>query len=52
MGSVDQRAAKLLAVNVKGLKKKVCHAALAPFEPAGPDSILGALQSFSKFDGW
>ena len=30
MGSVGQRAAKLLAVNVGGLKKKVCHLAWAP----------------------
>ena len=29
-GSVDQRAAKLLAVKVRGLKKKVCRPAPAP----------------------
>ena len=51
MGSVGQRAAKLLAVNVGGLKKKVCCPATAPLEPVGPDFIPGKLESFSKFDG-
>ena len=49
MGSVGQRAAKLLAVNVGGLKK-VCHPPLAPLEPVGPGSIPGEVESFSKFD--
>ena len=49
MGSVGQRAAKLLAVNVGGLKK-VCHP--APVDPVGLDSIPGKLESFSKFDDW
>ena len=51
MGSVGQRAAKLLAVNVGGLKKKVCHSATAPFELVGPGSNPGEVKSFSKFDG-
>ena len=51
LGVVGQRAAKLLAVKVGGLKKKSAPA-LAPLEPVGPDSIPGELESFSKFDGW
>ena len=52
MGSVGQRAAKLLAVNVGGLKKKVCLPAPAPLKPVGPGSNPGEVESFSKFDGW
>ena len=46
---VGQRAAKLLAVNVGGLKK-VCHPAPVPLEPVGPGSIPGEVKSFSKFN--
>ena len=50
MGSIGQRAAKLLAVNVRGLKKSLpCDP--ATLEPVGPDSILGVVESFSKFNG-
>ena len=49
MGSVGQRAAKLLAVNVGGLKK-VCHAAPAALEPVGPSATPTGFESFSKFD--
>ena len=49
MGSVGQRAAKLLAVNVGGLKK-VCQLALAPLEAVGQGSNPGEVESFSKFD--
>ena len=48
MSSVGQRAAKLLAINVGGLKK-VCPP--APLEAVSPGSMPGPLQSFSKFDG-
>ena len=51
MGSVGQKAAKLLAVNVRGLKKKVCQPAPAPLEAVGPGSNPGEVESFSKFDG-
>jgi len=47
MGSLGQRAAKLLTVNVGGLKK-VCHPAPAPLEPVGLDLIPGELESFSR----
>ena len=50
MGSVGQRAAKILAVNVGGLKK-VCQPAPAPLEAVSLGSMPGPLQSFSKFDG-
>ena len=51
MGSVGQRAAKLLAVNVGGLKKKVCQLAPAPLEAVCLGSNPGEVESFSKFDG-
>ena len=51
MGSVGQRAAKLLAVNVGGLKKSL-PAGPGPNRTVGPDLIPGELESFSKFDGW
>ena len=51
MGSVGQRAAKILAVNVGGLKK-VCQPAPAPLKAVGPGSNPGEVESFSKFDGW
>ena len=53
MGSVGQRAVKLLAVNVRVLKKKSAASAIPPKLCAiafGPGSILGEVKSFSKFD--
>ena len=50
MGSVGQRASKLIAVKVGGLKKK--SAARPSLEPVSPDSSLPGVESFSKFDGW
>ena len=51
MGSVGKRAAKLLAVNVGGLKKK---SDIRPWPQSaslhGFDS--GRSELFSKFDGW
>ena len=47
MGSLGQRAAKLLAVKVGGLKKKS-----GPLEAVGLGSIPGEVESFTKFDGW
>ena len=52
-GSVDQRAAKLLAVKVGVLKKKSAALAIPPILCAisfRPGSIPGAVKSFSKFD--
>ena len=51
-GSVGQRASKLLAVKVGGLKKKSATWAPAPLEPVGPESRLHEVKSFSKVDGW
>ena len=51
MGSVGQRAAKLLAFKVGDLKKKVYHRALALVEPVGPGLTPTWSESFSKFDG-
>ena len=54
MGSVGQRAAKLLAVNVGGLKKKFAASAFMAKECAsaiGPDSRSPGVESFAKFDG-
>ena len=50
MGSVGQRAAKLLAVNVGGLKKSL-PTGPAPLEAVGLGSKPGEDKSFSKFDG-
>ena len=50
LGSIDQRAAKLLAVNVGGLKR-ILPSGPAPLEPVGLGSIPGEVESFSKFDG-
>ena len=53
MESVGQRAAKLLAVKVGGLKKKSAALAIPADLCAsafGPGSIPGKLESFSKFD--
>ena len=54
LGSVDQRAAKLLAIKVGVLKKKSAASAIPPELCAiafGLGSMPGPLQSFSKFDG-
>ena len=48
MGSVGQRAAKILSVKVGSLKKK---SALAQLESIGPRSRTPGAKSFSKFDG-
>ena len=53
MGSVGQRASKLLAVKVGGLKKKSAASAIPTDLCAsafGPGLIPGKLKSFSKFD--
>ena len=53
MRSVGQRASKLLAVKVGGLKKKSAASAIPADLCAsafGPGSNLGAVESFSKFD--
>ena len=53
LGSVAQRAAKLLAVKVGVLKKKSAALAIPPKLCAitfGPGSIPGKVESFSKFD--
>ena len=51
MGSVDQSAAKLLAVKIGGLKK-ACRQALALLKPVGPGSSPTRSESFEKFDRW
>ena len=53
LGSVGQRAAKLLAVKVGVLKKKSAALAIPANACAitfGPGSNPGAVESFSKFD--
>ena len=53
LGSVGQRAAKLLAVKVGVLKKKSAASAIPANACAiafGPGSNPGAVESFSKFD--
>ena len=55
MRSVGQRASKLLAVKVGGLKKKSAASAIPADLCAsafGPGSNPGAFESFSKFDSW
>ena len=55
MKSVGERALKLLAVKVGGLKKKSAALAIPAILCAsafGPGSIPGELESFSKFDRW
>ena len=52
--SVGQRAAKLLAVKVRVLKKKSATSAIPPSVCAsvfGPVSSTPGVKSFSKFDG-
>ena len=54
LGSVGQRAAKLLAVKVGGLKKKSAASAIPPELCAsviGPGSSSSGVELFSKFDG-
>ena len=54
MRSIGQRALKLLAVKIGGLKKKSVASAIPPVLCAiafGPGSMPGPLESFSKFDG-
>ena len=53
MSSIDQRALKLLAVKIGGLKKKSAASAIQADLCArvfGPGSNPGAVESFSKFD--
>ena len=53
LGSIGQRAAKLLAVKVGVLKKKSAASAIPADLCAsafGPGSNPGAVESFSKFD--
>ena len=53
--SVGYRAAKLLAVKVRVLKKKSAASAISTEVCAsafGPGLNPGALKSFSKFDNW
>ena len=53
LGSVGQRAAKLLAAKVGALKKKFAALAIPPELCAitfGPGSIPSKVESFSKFD--
>ena len=55
LGFVDQRAAKLLAAKVGVLKKKSAASAIpakACANAFGLGSILGEVESFTKFDGW
>ena len=54
MGSVGQRAAKLLAVKVGVLEKKSAASAIPAKACAiafGPGLNPGKVESFSKFDG-
>ena len=53
LGSVGQRASKLLADKVGVLKKKSATSAIPPILcaiPFGPGSTPGVVESFSKFD--
>ena len=55
LGSVGQRAAKLLAVKFGGLKKKSAASAIPPKVCAsafGPGSSTPGVESFSKIDSW
>ena len=52
---MGQRAAKLLAVKVGGIKKKSAALAIAAkmyTRKCGLGSSLIGLESFSKFEGW
>ena len=52
IGSVGQRAAKLLAVKVGGIKiKSAGRPALAPLKPVYSDLSSPGVESFSKFYG-
>jgi len=53
--SLDQRASKLLAIEVGVLKKKSATPAIPAKLCASvisPDSSLSGVESFSKFEGW
>ena len=55
MESIGQRATKLPAFKVGGLKKKSAASAIPADLCAsafGPGSNPGAVESFSKFDSW
>ena len=55
LGSVGQRASKLLAVKVGVLKKKSAPSAIPAKLCAsviGPGSSSSGVESFSKFKGW
>ena len=55
MESIGQRATKLPALKVGGLKKKSAALAIPADLCAsafGPGSNPGAFESFSKFDSW
>ena len=55
MRSIGQRASKLLAVKVGGLKKKSATSAIPTKLCASalcPGSSWPRVESFSKFDGW
>ena len=50
IGSVGQRASKLLAVKVGGLKKKSANRLPALLELLNPDSTAPRVEPFSNFD--
>ena len=50
MGSLGQRALKLLAVKVGDLKKKSANQPPAPLELLHPDSTAPRVEPFSNFD--
>ena len=55
LGSVGQRAGKLLAVKLRALKKKSAVSAISAemcASPFGPDLRTPGVRSFSKFDSW
>ena len=52
MGSLGQRAAKLLAVKVRGLKKKSSSSGEVCARGFGLGLSPLSFDSFSKFDGW
>ena len=52
LGLVGQRAAKLPAVKVEGLKKKSASQPRPQPNQSASVRVLDAVESFSKFDGW
>ena len=55
LGSLGQRATKLPALKVGGLKKKsadLANTAEACASVIGPGSSCTGIESFSKFDSW